>query len=67
VNGRRVPKGEPPAILWTASRPQEKGIHVHVHKGTERIVDDTFGQVTLNGTPLVRAELIAEMMARTVI
>ena len=25
-----------PAIIWTADRPQEKGIHVHVNKGSER-------------------------------
>ena len=36
-----------PAVLWTAARPQEVGIHVHVHDGPKRIVDDTFGQVML--------------------
>ncbi|MGI0133835.1 MAG: hypothetical protein ACREBW_02605, partial [Candidatus Micrarchaeaceae archaeon] len=31
-----------PAILWTAERPQEFGIHVHVHRGTTRVIDNTF-------------------------
>jgi len=56
-----------PAIVWTAARPQEFGIHVHVHDGSKRVVDDTFGDVILNGAPLERAELIKAMMARTVI
>lgn len=56
-----------PAIVWTAQRPQEFGIHVHVHDGPHRIVDDTFGEVVLNGRPLQRSELISAMMARTII
>ena len=54
-----------PAILWTAERPQEVGIHVHVHDGHERVEDDTFGVVTLNGKALSRVELIEQMLART--
>ena len=56
-----------PAIVWTAARPQEFGIHVHVHKGAERIVDETFGEVILNGKPLQRAALIDAMIARSII
>lgn len=56
-----------PAIVWTAARPQEFGIHVHVHKGTERIVDDTFREVILDGKPVVRSELIAAMISRSII
>jgi hypothetical protein len=56
-----------PAILWTASRPQEFGIHVHVHDGPERIVDDTFGEVTLQGKALERPSLINAMVERSVI
>jgi hypothetical protein len=56
-----------PAIVWTAARPQEFGIHVHVHEGTKRIVDDTFGEVILNGKALNRSELIESMIARSVI
>jgi len=55
-----------PAILWTAKRPQEKGIHVHVHDGVRRCVDDTFSEVFLEGRRLVRSELIERMMSRTI-
>ena len=57
-----------PAIVWTAERPQEFGIHVHVHDNMgKRIIDDTFGNVVLEGKPLDRSELIGAMMARTII
>ena len=56
-----------PAIVWTASRPQEYGIHVHVHEGTNRIVDDTFGEVILHGKALVREELLQVMIDRAVV
>jgi hypothetical protein len=56
-----------PAIIWTARRPQEFGIHVHVHDGSKRIIDDTFGSVVLNGEPLERSELIKSMIGRSVI
>ena len=55
-----------PAIIWTAERPQEFGIHVHVHKGGQRIIDDTFGEVVLDGQPLARAALIGSMMSRSI-
>ena len=56
-----------PAIVWTAERPQEFGIHVHVQSAEGRIIDDTFGEVTYQGAPLERSKLIADMMARTVV
>src|SRR6266705_5350744 len=56
-----------PAILWTASRPQEFGIHVHVHEGNIRVVDDTFGEVRLNGKAVERECLIRSMIDRCVI
>ncbi len=56
-----------PAVIWTASRPQEFGIHVHVHEGARRVVDDTFGTVILNGRSLERASLIQSMIDRTII
>lgn len=56
-----------PAIIWTANRPQEYGIHVHVHDGVERIIDDTFGEVILNGKPLVREELLQAMISRAIV
>jgi len=56
-----------PAVLWTGDRPQEKGIHVHVHNRNERIVDDTFSEVLLDGKPLSRSDLIDRMILRTLI
>src|SRR5262249_53478798 len=56
-----------PAVVWTAARPQELGIHVHVFKGTKRIIDDTFGEVILNGKKLGRTELIGMMTERSVV
>jgi hypothetical protein len=55
-----------PAVIWTAERPQEFGIHVHVHDGTKRIIDDTFGKVLLNGGLLERSALMQKMIRRTV-
>ncbi len=52
-----------PAFVWTMDRPQEIGIHVHAYDSAGReIENDTFGQVILNGKPLVREELMAEML-----
>lgn len=56
-----------PAIVWTAARPQEFGIHVHVHEGNKRIIDDTFGAVKLKGALLERPKLIEAMIARTIV
>lgn len=56
-----------PAVLWTAARPQELGIHVHVHKDGKRIVDNTFGEVIYQGEVLDRTHLINRMIARTVV
>jgi len=56
-----------PAIVWSAARPQEYGIHVHVHEGRDRVIDDTFGEVILDGKPLVREELLKAMIARAIV
>lgn len=55
-----------PAVLWTADRPQEKGIHVHVYEDGRRIVDDTYGRVSRNGKELDRRELWQKMAANTI-
>lgn len=55
-----------PALVWTAERAQEFGIHVHVHDGSARIIDETFGEVRLDGRPLERSALMKQMIARTV-
>lgn len=51
-----------PALIWTAQRPQEIGIHVHVERGTDRIIDETFGSVWLHGKWLDRTKLIDAMI-----
>ena len=49
----------------TADRPQERGIHVHVYKDGEYVVDDTFGTVIHNGRRLDRSALFDAMVAST--
>lgn len=44
--------GSNPAIIWTAERPEEAGIHVHVYSSdgeTEALEDDTYGKVVIDG------------------
>ena len=55
-----------PAVVWTADRPQEKGIHVHVYEGARRVIDDTFGEVIYQGRLLDRGKMWREMIANTV-
>lgn len=55
-----------PAVLWTADRPQERGIHVHVYKDDQYLVDDTFGSVKYRGQDLVRTDLLETMIERTI-
>ena len=56
-----------PAVLWTANRAQERGIHVHLAMNGVRIIDDTFGTVIHQGKPLDRKALLAAMVANTII
>jgi len=55
-----------PAVLWTANRPQERGIHVHVYKDGQYVVDDTFGVVRYQGKVLERSRLLEAMVQRTI-
>lgn len=55
-----------PAVLWTAERPQERGIHVHVYKDGEYLIDDTFGTVVYQGEELKRQQLLAAMVVNTI-
>lgn len=54
-----------PAVVWTANRPQERGIHVHLYEGARRIVDDTFGEVVYKGEQLDRKRLWQQMTENT--
>jgi len=57
-----------PAVVWTANRPQEKGIHVHIYEksiGGRRIIDNTFGEVIYKGKSLDRKELWVLMTNNT--
>jgi hypothetical protein len=56
-----------PAILWTAARSQELGIHVHIHRDKKRIIDDTFGEVVHQGKVLQRADLVKKMITQSII
>ena len=55
-----------PAVVWTANRAQELGIHVHVYDGARRIVDDTFGEVAFRGKALDRKVLWQRMTENTI-
>ncbi len=55
-----------PAVLWTADRPQERGIHVHIYENNQYLVDDTFGVVRYQGSVLNRAQLLESMVANTI-
>ena len=53
-----------PAVLWTANRPQEKEIHVHIYEKGRRVVDDTFGTVVYKGRNLT-GKLCGSRWSRT--
>lgn len=59
-----------PAVVWTANRPQEKGIHVHIYEGSiegrRRIEDNTFGEVIYKGAPLDRKLLWQQRTNNTI-
>lgn len=55
-----------PAIVWTAERAQERGIHVHIlDKEGNKVVDDTFGEVIFDGAALDRDRLLQMMLANS--
>lgn len=52
------------ALIWTFLRPEVVGIHVHAYNGDgKRVVDETYGSVTLDGQLLNRAELLNQMLS----
>jgi hypothetical protein len=57
-----------PAVVWTADRPQEHGIHVHIYEsgiGGRKVEDNTFGLVIYKGKPLDRKSLWQQMTENT--
>jgi hypothetical protein len=50
----------------------KRGLHMYIHDGSKRVVDDTYSDDTyadvyLNGERLSRAELVERMIGRTII
>ena len=58
--------GSNPAILWTADKAEEKGIHVHAYRrdGEEAKIDGTFNKVTIDGIEL-DPEMVRYLMAQS--
>jgi hypothetical protein len=57
--------GSNPAIIWSAAKAEEAGIHVHAFKGhSDRPeIDDTFSTVTIDGVTLDPA-MVRTLMAQ---
>jgi hypothetical protein len=54
-----------PAILWTGSKPEKEGIHVHADGAeTQQYEDDTFDRVVLDGIELDEQQLRLFMAQR---
>jgi hypothetical protein len=56
-----------PAALWIAPRAQTVGVRVQVSRAGEVLIDDTFGDVLLNGVRLDRGELLQRTLAQTIV
>lgn len=56
-----------PAIVWTARRPQERGVHVRLSRDSEIIIDEAFGAVVFRGRTLQRSTLLHQMVSRTIV
>jgi hypothetical protein len=57
--------GSNPAILWTASIPEQEGIHVHALEADGALaIDDTYGSVTIDGFELDPHQVRLLMMQR---
>lgn len=57
--------GSNPAIIWSAEKAEEAGIHVHAYNGIDEwpVIDDTFSAVTIDGVPLDPA-MVRTLMAQ---
>lgn len=54
-----------PAVIWTAERPEEQGVHVHVHSpdGDALLEDNTFGTVTIDSVA-IDVDMVKQLMAQ---
>ena len=52
-----------PAVFWSRDAPEVWGVHVHAFEGEERVVDDTFGKVFVDGKELQREDLFRKMVS----
>jgi hypothetical protein len=59
--------GSNPAFLWTGSRAEEEGIHVHAFLNGQKDpkLDETYGEVTVDGVRL-HPEMVRVLMAQNV-
>ena len=56
-----------PAVFWSRDTPEVWGIHVHAYdkKTGECALDDTYGEVWVDGKKLERPELFRDMIEGT--
>mmetsp|Transcript_46910 Transcript_46910/g.130648 ORF Transcript_46910/g.130648 Transcript_46910/m.130648 type:complete len:409 (+) Transcript_46910:147-1373(+) len=56
-----------PALFWSRDAPEIWGVHVHAFdaKG-DRVIDDTFGRVYIDGVKLERSKLFVDMLCNSV-
>lgn len=53
-----------PALIWTAAKPEEEGIHVHAYDAENTdVVNDTYATVSIDGVDL-RRDYVAALMAQ---
>jgi hypothetical protein len=54
------------ALVWTASRPEESGVHVHVYdQEGGHVIDETFDHVSLRGTSVDADEVRSLMLQKS--
>ncbi|WP_147274947.1 hypothetical protein [Ferruginivarius sediminum] len=56
-----------PALLWTAEKPEEKGIHIHLYHANARrpVIDNTYSRVTIDGMTLDVTQIHYYMAQKT--
>jgi len=56
-----------PAVVWTARRPQKRGVRVKLRRSGECIIDGVFGSVFFRGQQIQRGTLLDQMVSRTIV